>query len=48
LFRPIGSRKMKNAPRNDPRMLPSPPTITMNRTMNDRKMSKADASTVLM
>ena len=42
----IGSSVMNAAPRNDPRMLPSPPMITMNRMRNERSSVKASGSTV--
>ena len=46
MLRKIGSRTMKAAPRNEPRMLPTPPMITMNRMRNDRSRLKASGSTV--
>src|SRR5204862_459740 len=42
--RRIGTRTMKAAPRNDPRMEPSPPMITMNRTRKESVTSKASVS----
>ena len=36
--RRIGSSTMKAAPRNEPRMLPSPPMMIMNRIWNERSM----------
>src|SRR5262245_16390767 len=44
LVRRMGTSRMNAAPRNEPRMLPSPPMITMNRTRNDSAMSKASVS----
>ncbi len=35
---------MKAAPRNEPRIEPSPPMMTMNRTWNERSMLKASGS----
>ena len=40
VFRKIGSSTMNAAPRNDPRMLPTPPMMTMNRMRNDRSRLK--------
>ena len=40
----IGSITMKAAPRNEPRIEPSPPMMTMNSTWNERSMSKASGS----
>ncbi len=45
-FSTIGVSTMNAAPRNDPRMLPMPPMITMNRIRNDRSSVKASGSTV--
>ena len=46
VLRKIGSSTMNAAPRNDPRMLPTPPMITMNSTRNDRSRLKPSGSTV--
>jgi len=46
VLRKIGSSTMKAAPMNEPRMLPTPPMITMNRIRNDRSRLKASGSTV--
>src|SRR6266496_3709441 len=46
LLRKIGSSVMKAAPMNDPRMLPTPPMMTMNRILNERSRLNASGSTV--
>ena len=43
-LRKIGISTMKAAPRNEPRIEPSPPMMTMNRIWNERLMSKASGS----
>ena len=48
LSRKIGNSTMKAAPRKEPRMLPRPPMMTMNRIWNERSISKALASTALV
>jgi hypothetical protein len=35
-LRKIGNSTMKPAPRNEPRIEPTPPMITMNRILNER------------
>ena len=45
-FSTIGISTMNAAPRNDPRMLPMPPMMTMNRMRNDRSSVNASGSTV--
>src|SRR5215467_8835551 len=40
----IGSSTMKAAPRNEPRIVPSPPMMIMNSTWNDRLTSNASGS----
>src|SRR5271165_4423981 len=48
LSRKIGSSTMKAAPRKEPRMLPRPPMMIMNKVWNERSISKALASTALV
>ena len=46
--RKIGSSTINPAPRNEPRMLPSPPMMIINKIWNERSISKALASTALV
>ena len=43
-FSAMGRITIKAAPRNDPRIDPSPPMITMNSSSNERFTSKASGS----
>src|SRR5271165_7065126 len=43
-----GGSTMKAAPRKEPRMLPRPPMMVMNKIWNDRSISNALASTELV
>ncbi|MNC95200.1 hypothetical protein D3C83_122570 [compost metagenome] len=45
-LRKIGISTMKPAPRNEPRIDPTPPMMTMNRTRKERSSVKASGSTV--
>ena len=45
-FRKIGSSAMNALPRNDPRIVPTPPMMIMNRIRNDRSRLYASGSTV--
>ena len=46
VLRKIGSSTMNAAPRKEPRMLPTPPMMIMNRMRNDRSRLKPSGSTV--
>ncbi len=46
MLRKIGNRVMKAAPRNEPRMEPTPPMMIMNSTRKLRSSVNASGSTV--
>jgi hypothetical protein len=45
MFRNTGSNSTKPAPRKEPRIVPMPPMMIMNRMRNDNSIVKAEGST---